>query len=225
MAYAIGYCRSVHRETAGRTKIQFWSSNAFGAFPGDRAKADYLVVEVEHQNYPGWAFRLVFDGEGGVVDFRMHSAEEFHKTGFGHDEDHRPLPEGGLTARTLHSVPLGELVLAVRTDLATKREESGRDDEHEERWWAAFDARPRPGRRGRGDPDYAGLAAAYVRALTTTNPIRVLAKEAGMSPTQARGLVYEARRRGLLTPAPSGKAGGQLTDKALGLLRHGEGSK
>jgi hypothetical protein len=79
-----------------------------------------------------------------------------------------------------------------------------------------------PGRRGRDDSFYAQVAARYVHHLTSTDqaPTAALADEMTVSVSSVRGLLYEARRRGLLTDAPPGRAGGQLTDKARGLL-HG----
>jgi hypothetical protein len=83
-----------------------------------------------------------------------------------------------------------------------------------------------PGRRGRDDLFYAGLAARYVGLLAAGSqaPIRDLARElrdAGhnFSDEYVRQLINNARgRRDLLTEAPPGKAGGELTPKARRLL-------
>lgn len=83
----------------------------------------------------------------------------------------------------------------------------------------------RPGRRGQADEKYAGWAERYVDALARAprSPIQLLLRE-NQDPTvttaeQVRWFLNEARRRGLLTAAPRGKPGGELTDKARALLR------
>jgi hypothetical protein len=83
-----------------------------------------------------------------------------------------------------------------------------------------------PGRRGRDDLFYARLAARYVSLLVAGSqaPIRDLARElrdAGhdFSDEYVRQLINNARgRRDLLTEAPPGRAGGELTPKARRLL-------
>jgi len=49
--------------------------------------------------------------------------------------------------------------------------------------------------------------------------MEVLSEKLHLSASQVRNLLYEARRRGLLTKASRGSAGGTLTEKALKLLR------
>lgn len=92
----------------------------------------------------------------------------------------------------------------------------------------------RPGRRGRGDAFYAEWAARYVDALENGGePVRHLVHQEtaeGRHTTEksVRGYLYQARRRGLLTAAPKGKAGGELTDKgraALGGGRANDGER
>lgn len=96
-----------------------------------------------------------------------------------------------------------------------------------ERWGAQI-AR-RPGRRGRPDLFYAIAALDYVRAMATDErtPIRVMvdaAEQRGEHVTEdelrARLRRARSKERGLLTaPTRNGVAGGELTDKALRLLR------
>src|SRR5439155_8054666 len=89
--------------------------------------------------------------------------------------------------------------------------------------------RKRPGRAGRSDEFYAVWAAAYVNALAngSRNPIVDLAAappiESGgrrgpESSATVRAIVSRARQRGILGPAPSGRAGGDLTPKARRIL-------
>ncbi len=93
-------------------------------------------------------------------------------------------------------------------------------------WVDSFLAFPRVGRARRPDRPYAVWAQRYVEAQEA-DPRRPLAwlvdrygVEAGGTETEAgiRAKLTQARRRGLLTSAPSGRAGGELTDKARRLL-------
>jgi hypothetical protein len=43
-----------------------------------------------------------------------------------------------------------------------------------------------------------------------------------LSVSQIRNILYEARQRELLTDSPKGKAGGDLTEKAIALLEKGK---
>lgn len=82
----------------------------------------------------------------------------------------------------------------------------------------------RPGRSGRPDAHYAEWAMRYVAALGSESAVRTLVEEeiaAGRHTTEAavRANVNKARTRGLLTQAPSGRAGGELTDLGKQVLR------
>lgn len=80
----------------------------------------------------------------------------------------------------------------------------------------------RPGRRGRPDREYALIAGRYVELLGGgPGAARRLATEQNLSASQVRSLLYEARRRGLLTDAPRGREGGALTPKAIECLSEG----
>jgi hypothetical protein len=78
----------------------------------------------------------------------------------------------------------------------------------------------RVGRRGRDDRFYARWAAEYADAFSrSSHPVAEMASRHSLSPSQVRNLVYACRRRGMLTAAPSGRAGGELTARAIGLLK------
>lgn len=86
----------------------------------------------------------------------------------------------------------------------------------------------RPGRAGTPDADYADWAKRYVDAmeLAPRAPVKHLIemeRQAGRHATEAqvRAYISKARRRGLLTPAPSGQPGGQLTPLAQQVLGGG----
>lgn len=128
----------------------------------------------------------------------------------------------GLTVRALRSLPLGDMQDKARDLVAAQSKEwidSGVQMLVE---WAGtltddFDERPRPGRAGRPDRSYAVLAQRYA-TLGGSNRVQQLAGETNYSPSRVAGLIHEARRRGLLTAGPPGRAGGELTEKARRLL-------
>lgn len=82
----------------------------------------------------------------------------------------------------------------------------------------------RPGRAGTDDLFYAQWAQRYVDALAVApdRPIEHLVESADehLTPAQVRAYLNKARSdsRQLLTKAPPGKAGGELTDRARELL-------
>jgi hypothetical protein len=90
-------------------------------------------------------------------------------------------------------------------------------------WEEPFLQRPRPGREGRKDWEYALWASRYVSACEQdpARPIALLVKRfSGHKESMLRAILYKARRRGLLTDAPQkGRAGGTLTNKAVHLLK------
>lgn len=81
-------------------------------------------------------------------------------------------------------------------------------------------ARNRPGRPARPDLFYARAAERYIDLIPSGSPMPFLARELGLKPSGAEGVIREARRRSLLSgPASRGKAGGELTAKAKRLLQ------
>jgi hypothetical protein len=82
-----------------------------------------------------------------------------------------------------------------------------------------FKLHPRPGRQGRSDTFYAGVAAQYVEISgSSSTPTKDLAEKLHLSASRTRDLLHQARQRKLLTKTTRGLAGGQLTEKAKGLL-------
>ena len=80
--------------------------------------------------------------------------------------------------------------------------------------------------RAASDLRYAKVAARYVAAVTrgSRRPAAEVAEEmtrdgGWYEPQHVKELTYEARRRGFLTPTRQGRPGGQLTEKALEVLR------
>ena len=91
------------------------------------------------------------------------------------------------------------------------------------RWDEPFLQRPRPGRKGRPDWEYALWASRYVSACEqdARRPVALLVERfPGHSDAMLRAIVYKARRRRLLTKPPQkGRAGGELTNRAVRLLK------
>jgi hypothetical protein len=78
----------------------------------------------------------------------------------------------------------------------------------------------RPGRRGNGIDHYLTWAVRYADKVRAgrLHPVSELAREYGESATYVRDTITDARRRyQLLTKPGQGRAGGELTEKALGL--------
>jgi hypothetical protein len=77
------------------------------------------------------------------------------------------------------------------------------------------------GRRAKHSEEFlATLARDYVDALTTAtrSPVADVARNRSLAASQVRDLLHRARHLALLTPTRSGRSGGQLTDRALGIL-------
>jgi hypothetical protein len=91
------------------------------------------------------------------------------------------------------------------------------------RWDEPFLQRPRPGRKGRPDWEYALWASRYVSACEqdARRPVALLIDRfPGHEEGMLRAILYKARRRRLLTKPPQkGRAGGALTNRAVRLLK------
>jgi hypothetical protein len=126
-------------------------------------------------------------------------------------------PRDALTTRLLRRIRLGELLAQAQAQVPSGA------GEH----FQFLAQTPRRGRRRLiSDLELAGLAVAYEAACTTSaaQPRLVLAKERKESPGRVRDLIHEARRRGLLSPAVPGKAGGTATAEARRLLAESQKS-
>jgi len=171
-------------------------------------------VDVEIDGMPGWVVRVVPElTERGVEigALAIRPAEE------------GKIPEGGLTANVLRNLPIRKMQLAARTAALVDRQLFG-DARGLDKW---IESGPvRPGRTGRPAAFYALWAAEYVDAVAgSKSPVKDLATKHSMSAGQLRGLLNQARKRGLLTEASAGRPGGELTAKArelLGMSREGQ---
>jgi len=163
-----------------------------------------VPVSLSLPGHPDWTMTATFVRQGDqlvVSSCRIEPAGD--------------VPPGGLTARQLRAVRLGDLTREVTRGvigqlLAALAPDSANDDY----------THPRPGRAGRDDHFYAVWAARYVdQGAQSPRPIADLAAEHDRPAGRIREYVAEARRRELLTPTRQGRSGGELTDKARTLLQ------
>ena len=153
--------------------------------------------------------------------------------------DPADLPAGGIPARLIRKINVGELLALARR---CAREEQLKASEHADLLadripeWADYlskvalagealaGARKRTGRRGNGIDHYLKWAVRYAEKVRAgeRHPNVALAAEwsnSGITWTYVRDTITDARRRyGLLTKPGQGLAGGDLTEKALLLL-------
>ncbi len=186
----------------------------------------WLEVELEG----GWiaAYRLISqEGQPVVGEVRVFPNENApRRAGRWSAErlgSQAPVPFGGVPARILRQLRVREH-LSLLHDIAEAHQQfqSFRINllDH------GFERVAREaGRRGRSDRFYAEIASAYVQLVSERNPIQQLREqlehEQGLHFAEAtiRDFVNQARSRDLLTRSPKGRPGGELTPKALDLLR------
>ena len=180
-------------ETEG-SKSQF---AAAGYQPG--AKWMCLIRDIE--GFPGWqVVAEVATTDAGLQIDRLTI------------EPWGDVPPGGITTRMLRQIRTGAIFASHRT--AARVIGILHPDAPD------LSVSERVGRRGRDDRFYARWAADYADAFSrSSHPVAEMAARHSLSPSQVRNLVYACRRRGMLTSAPSGRAGGELTARAIELLR------
>ena len=194
-----------------------------------------FVIGMHHVEFPGWCFAVAFTPAGEAAGFRVSPDivlpmpdNIFEGTPYRGWK----IPTNGpaLTRRVLRDVPLGEFRLAELYDRGAgfhRRLIAERvAPEVMERFAAMAKALDeRPGRRGRAGARTAPIAALYVDAVVEGGgSVGDLAKRLHFSASTVRNLIWQCRDRGLLTPAPAGRAGGELTDKARDVLAQLEGN-
>lgn len=198
--------------------------------PDEGGIAGQTWVTVEHHDRPGLLFVLGF---AGASLFSLE-VRPFSEKGAEWPFDPRNRPAGAieLTAASIRRLPLGDVITAGRAAIASKaaraletfQEVNQRlrvkvePGEAIRRVAAEIQTAKRPGRRGRTDHELAVVAARYVELLATGPGVPRLAAEMYLSEAHVRSLLTQARARGLMTKAPPGRPGGELTEKAVRLL-------
>ncbi len=196
-------------------------------------------VELGHEACPGWLFKFALTSKGDIRLFTMETTRDYMERHWEPDEGEDfevmyPYPAHP-TARFFRALPIGELTsFAVQTVRQTADQmlqwiNAGKSSRFEDIQSQTLDIlntfpeNQRPGRAGRPDIFYATLAMRYVEKLGSNTEVRDLADELFISSSQIRNLLYESRRRKLLTkPAHAGRAGGELTPKAIRILEEGD---
>ena len=160
-----------------------------------------------------WQLTLGFEEVGG----RLYPA----RLELGRGRFHDQVPPGGITARLLHRIRLGELIDAYR--LERKQDETigelifGRPR-------PSYPMPPkanRPGPRGLGEAFYQDVAVAYLQSMATDprRPIEaMLPRYLGYSKANVRDWVAKARSKGYLSAPGQGQPGGEPTKALLEAL-------
>jgi transposase len=196
----------------GETLTRSASISVVGWGWSEPTSSDPLWIELRHNKWPGYLFRLTFvKGQLLGVEVRRESDEA------------RPL-----TAHLLQRVPLGALerealrhVDAFVTEWLRGHGDARHIDRDLEQWYDDFDegSRPRTGAKTERDVRLARLAKRYVETLGDPMQTEIIASEFSYSDSSVAAMVREARTRHLLTPTPQkGRPGGRLTPKALAWL-------
>lgn len=162
------------------------------------------------------AFWCAYAGPDGLIARLFVSAGRLTSVSF----------EGSVTSRRLHAIPLATLerdaIGRIREAATAVRAAIGPDDPDEKflRFRSSqLDAAATIPRRVTSDLHYVQIAGRYVElCATTAAPTKVLAQELFKSEGTIRDRLEEARNRGLLTAAPKGRAGGELTERAYGVI-------
>jgi hypothetical protein len=135
-----------------------------------------------------------------------------------------PVADGGLLARQVRAVRPGRAIKESRRWAALERENPIAHALGFRFSDSVLNAPRHVGRRGRSDRFYVEVCVAYIDAVQAGEPapVQAAADRLGFKHAHVRDALHRARRRGLLTPPPPGRAGGQLTDKARAVLAEPE---
>ncbi len=127
------------------------------------------------------------------------------------------VPAGGVTARLLRLVKVGQFAAGLRQTLAKHYGADAAARIFDGIGWASRPRRrKRPARLRADDRFYAELARDYVTWCQTgeRKPTAALAAARGVPPELMRSHIHLARKNGFLTDTGRGKAGGALTPEA-----------
>ena len=131
-------------------------------------------------------------------------------------------PPGGITARLLHSIKLGQLIDEFRREHSGDLEAAALFFGRAKPTYRLPPPGNRPGPRGLGEEHYQDVAVGYLKAVRKDprRPIVVLVRSyPGYSVPNVRDWVALTRRKGYLTEPGRGRGGGEPTEKLLEALR------
>lgn len=195
------------------------------------AVAPLGVVRLQNERFPGWVFTVQFGQMGEVIGFAID------------ESDWRADEREPLNASFVHGIGVGAAIARARAialmtaraaTLVTERispaeakvlyDREGRailrsDLLADLAQWAAL-VSERTGTRGKDDVVFARVADEYVRLVEGGEraPLQRLAETLNFSASRVRNVVYEARKRRLLTATRPGVKGGRLTAKGRRVL-------
>ena len=162
-----------------------------------------LVLISRLDGYPGWRISAsaAATPQGLVLSRLVVEAEG-------------EVPAAGITSRLLHELSAPEMLTAYRSAAREAEATVGVSP-------SALD-HSSVGRRGRSDYYYAVWALAYTYSQEGPDgPVpaaETLARANNLSVSRVRSILGEARKRGLLSQAPVGRQGGEMTEKASRIL-------
>jgi hypothetical protein len=192
------------------------------------AKSELVWVEMPHQD--GWwitAIYAITDGEPTLAELRIIPGDGREQDEDAHDFGEWSLSLAGLastsaplTSRLLRDISLTKLKEATkpglrRMNLGTSKFRAIAD--------SFIASGTKPGRKGNPDEHYLPVAIRYAELVASgdRSPVATLASQLQQSQSQARDLIHETRRRGLLTKGQQGRSAGVLTEKALNMVNKG----
>lgn len=204
-------------------------------------RPDTLALAQPLPGNEAWTVQLAFRVRGGRTDLIAHAVIPTPKGWPEHVTDKQVDDEGNLSRPWLElrtwltdwveslEEPPGRLTTAVVRSAMT-----GELERHARRLIASWSdrgflfpkgaaghptGRPR-GASGNGDRFFAELAARYVQlSAETDKAVEALAAEMGAKVSTTRNRIFRAREKGLLTSPGQGRTGGELTERAVNLLR------
>jgi len=205
----------------------------------DESPGHGLVAFAEINGYPQWVVRAEIVTTDSGPSIRRLEIGPHPTADQTWDEVETPL--GGIPARLVRSVNVGELLDLIAEEVTQKVQSmaasfsDGLDDPEDvrtmflsgyvDRMGPLAAPRKQNGSAGNGIDHYLAWAVRYVQAIEAgeRRPVKVLAAEHKLTETYVRDTITDARRRhGLLTKPGQGRAGGRLTDKALTLIAERE---
>jgi hypothetical protein len=194
----------VARNSGESVKISFLDGT-----PDWRFAENTIGVAVQVSTLPGWRIDLLMRAQDmrQIIDLRVSPLTD--------------VPVEGITRRALDRISLGAIVDTTKAALLeSESAEFHMSPALRRSLTKALVQNPRPGRRGLPDRYYAAMAADYVSAVVNgSEGVPDLAARHHISVARMRNLLVVARTKGLLTAAPPGRVGGELTTRAIELLR------
>ena len=224
----LGYCGAMKDKGRGELRlVQDERPLSLKCKQGHRVPSEVVKetwVEVPAGEWMA-AYRLLPKAGGPVIaEVRVFPAEPGERDAGRWSGDAGRVPEGGLPLTTLRQLRFTEVRAVFSDAIRSFEKEHGRSAVTRVLKRHGLEpkrmTKTRPGRRGHDPAFYAEMAASYVKALRSGSrtPVRDLARELKYSEPQMRDLIHAARTHGMLTSAPPGRPGGELTPTAIELL-------